>query len=40
MLKRMMIWAGIPKHGRTPICIEEYGINQQEYKKILKETLC
>lgn len=36
-----MIWAGISKKGKTPICIEEYGykINQDEYKKILKKNL-
>jgi len=37
----LMIWAGISKKGKTPICIEEYGfkINQDEYKRILKKNL-
>jgi len=34
-----MIWSGISKDGKTPICIEEYGFNQDEYKRILKENL-
>jgi len=35
----LMVWGGVSKQGKTPICIEEYGITQQEYKKILKEKL-
>jgi len=31
----------ISKQGKTPICIEEYGmkITEQKYKKVLKEKL-
>jgi len=40
-IETIMVWGGISRKGKTPLCIEEYGfkINQEEYRGILKKNL-